>query len=320
MSQTQEQQQPGAKADAPQEVPAKGWLAATKRAAGELKDDHVSLLAAGVAFKALLALFPAIVAAITVWSLVSSPQVITQQTSSFTSALPSGAGSLLENQMTSVAESGSSTLGLALIISLALALWSASGGMAGLMEGVTAAYDEVDERMFPIKRGIAILLTIAAIVFLVVTIGLVAVLPGVLGSLGLGSVVQILIQVGKWVALVLLFMAACAVVYKFGADRDQPETKWATPGAIVATLLWILGSVAFTLYVNNFGSFGETYGSFAGIIVLMLWLMLTSFCILFGAEINAELERQTTQDTTTGEDQPMGERGAQPADTKPGDE
>ena len=307
----------GHDADKPTEIPGKGWKAIGKRVVAEIKDDHVSLLAAGVAFKAMLALFPAIVAGVTIWGLVAEPQTIQSQVQSFTSALPSGAAELIENQVRNVAGAGSGTLSIALATSLAIALWSASGGMAGLMEGTTAAYDEVDERKFPVKRGIAILLMLGAILFLVVTFTIVAVLPGILGNVGLGSAARTAIAIAQWPILAIIVMVSLAVIYKYAPDRDHPETKWTSVGAVVATILWLIGSALFTLYVNNFGSFGETYGTFAGIIILMLWLFLTAFVVLLGAEINAEMERQTAKDSTVGPPKPMGQRGAEPADTTP---
>ena len=307
----------GRSADKPTEIPAKGWKAIGKRVVAEIKEDHVSLLAAGVAFKAMLALFPTIIAAVTVWSMVASPSQIESQVQSFTSALPDDAAGLIESQVSNVANAGSSTLSIALISSLALALWSASGGMAGLMEGTTAAYDEVDERKFPIKRGIAILLMLGAIVFLLITFGIIAVVPALLGNIGLGSAARTAIAIAQWPLLAIVMAAALAVIYKYGPDRDDPQLRWASWGAVIATVLWLIGSALFTLYVNNFGSFGETYGTFAGIIILMLWLFLTAFVVLLGAEINSEMERQTAKDTTVGEERPMGQRGAEPADTTP---
>ena len=320
MSEKSSANQPdGRQAEKPSEIPSGGWKAIGKRVVAEIKADHVSLLAAGVAFKALLALFPTIIAAVTIWGLVSDPQTITSQIESFTSALPEGAATLVNNQVSNVANTGSGALSVALITSLALALWSASGGMAGLMEGTNAAYDEVDERKFPIKRGLAILLMLGAILFLIVTFSLIAVVPAILDNIGLGSVGRTLISILQWPVLALIFTAALAVVYKYGPDRDDPELRWASWGAVIATVLWLIGSGLFTLYVNNFGSFGETYGTFAGIIILMLWLFLTAFVILLGAEINAEMERQTLKDTTVGPEQPIGRRGAQPADSTPQD-
>jgi membrane protein len=303
----------------PSDIPTAGWKAIGSRVVASLKQDHVSLLAAGVAFKGLLAIFPAIIAAISIWGLVADPATITRQVESLTAALPDSASSLLTDQMQNVAGSDSSTLGFALVVSVLIALWSASGGMAGLVEGINAAYEEVDRRPFPRKRGLALLLTVGGILGLLLTIGLIAVLPAVVDGLGLGRAGELAVRIGTWPLLAGLAMAALALLYKVAPDRDQPRTRWVTWGAVTATVLWLLGSGVFTLYVENFGSFGETYGTFAGIIVLMLWLFLTSFIVLLGAEINAETERQTARDTTVGDPAPIGNRGAVSADTTPAD-
>jgi membrane protein len=309
----------GRGATSPGEIPAPGWKAVGKRVITELKRDHVSLLAAGVAFKGLLALFPAIIAAISLWGLVASPEQMTQQLAGLLQTLPDDAASLIEQQMTAVAAGEPGTLSIALALSIVIALWSASGGTAGLIEGCNAAYNEVDQRKFPIKRGLALLFTLGAIVFLALTIGLIAVLPVVLGGLGLGEVGELAVRIGQWPLLAALVIAALAVIYKYGPDRDRPQMRWVSPGAIVATVLWLLGSAGFTLYVENFGNFDETYGTFGGIIVLMLWLFLSAFIVLLGAEINAEVERQTARDTTEGVPQPIRTRGAVAADTTPDD-
>ncbi len=309
----------GRGAESPAELTATGWKAALKRVVTELKRDHVSLLAAGVAFKGLLALFPAMIAGISLWGLIASPEQMTQQLSRFLDALPADAASLIEDQMTTIAAGDPGTLSTALVVSVLIALWSASGGTAGLIEGCNAAYNELDRRPFPKKRGLALALTLGAIVFLALAIGLIAVLPAVLGGLGLGSTAELVIRIAQWPILALLVLGALAVIYKYAPDRDRPQLRWVTWGAGIATVLWLLGSGLFTLYVENFGNFGETYGTFAGIIVLMLWLLLSAFVVLLGAEINAELERQTARDSTEGKPEPMGSRGAHVADTTPDD-
>lgn len=307
----------GRHAERPSDVPVAGWKQIGARVISSLSTNHVSLLAAGVAFKGLLAIFPSIVALISIWGLVADPAEVTEQLENLTGALPSGAAELLNDQMTAVASGDNATLSTALIISVLLALWAASGGMAGLIEGINAAYDEVDRRKFPIKRGLALLLTFGAIIGLLVTIGLIAVLPAALGELGLGQAGELAVRIGTWPLLAALAMGGLALLYKFSPDRDQPQLRWTSWGAVVATVLWLLGSAGFTLYVENFGNFGETYGTFAGIIVLMLWLLLTAFVVLLGAEINAELERQTLRDSTVGDPEPIGRRGADAADTTP---
>jgi membrane protein len=314
-----EERRAGRGAESPGDIPKKGWIAIGKRVVTELKRDHVSLLAAGVAFKGLLALFPAIIAAISIWGLVASPEQMTQQLAGFLNALPEDAAGLIEQQMTGVAAGDPGTLSIALALSILLALWSASGGTAGLMEGCNAAYNEVDHRKFPLKRGIALAFTLGAIVFLAVAVGLIAVLPVVLGGLGLGQTGELIVRIGQWPLLAAMVVAALAVVYKYGPDRDRPRMRWVSWGAAIATFLWLLGSAGFTLYVENFGNFDETYGTFGGIIVLMLWLFLSAFIVLLGAEINAEIERQTGRDSTEGAPEPIRTRGAVAADTTPDD-
>jgi membrane protein len=136
----------------------------------------------------------------------------------------------------------------------------------------------------------------------------------VLDALRLGLVGTVIAQVVRWGLLVLLVIVALATIYRIGPDRDAPKIRWVSTGSVVAAVLWIIGSVGFSLYVNNFGSYNKTYGALAGVVVLLLWLYLTSYIVLLGAEINAESERQTARDTTRGEPAPMGRRRAVAAD------
>jgi membrane protein len=278
---------------------------------GEIKDDNVALLAAGVAFYFWVALIPAIIGAVMIYGLVADPQQITSQIESLLSSLSSEAQSVISDPIESAAASGGL---IGTIISLAGVLWSASGGMNGLIKGVGVAYDEPDERNFVVKRGLAILLTLGGIVALALSVLLIAVIPGLLGNLGLGSAAQTAVNVLRWPLLAVVIMASLAIVYKVGPDRDDPKMRWASWGAVVATILWLIGSGLFSLYVSNFGSYNATYGALAGVIILNLWLFLTAFIVLFGAELNSEMEAQTRKDTTRGEPVPMGEREAVKAD------
>lgn len=309
----------GGDATSPSDIPASGWRAILQRVMLETKEDKVSLLASGVAFRALLALFPALIAAVSLWGLIASEEEVTRQIANLTEGLPDQAAQLIEQQLTDIAAGGGGQLGVALLISLAVALWSASSGMLGLMDGVSSAYDEPDERSFFARRGVALALTLGAILFLLVTLGLIAVLPAVLGTVGLGGTAEVVIRIAQWPLLALLAVVSIAVVYRIGPDREDAQVRWVTWGAGIATVLWLVGSALFTVYIENFGNYQETYGAIAGVVILMLWLFLTAFCILLGAEINAEMERQTGQDTTTGEPEPIGRRGAYPADHRPDD-
>ncbi len=311
-------QVPGGQADSPTQIPAQGWKQVLLRTKQQIKEDNISLLAAGVAFYAFIALFPALIAAVTVYGLVADPEQVETQISSFADTLPREAATLLEEQLTSIAGGSSSALGWGLLLSLGGALFAASGGMQNLINAVNIAYDEEETRGFIKLRALSLALTLGAIVFIVVAIGLVAVLPVVLDAAGLGAAGRIAAQIARWVGLVVFVLIALAVVYRFAPDRDDPKFRWVGLGSGVATLLWVIGSAAFSLYVSNFGKYGETYGALAGVVVLLLWLWLTSLIILIGAEINSETEQQTAKDTTQGPEKPMGERRAVKADSMPG--
>ena len=311
------EQVPGGQADSPTQIPAEGWKQVLLRTKQQIKEDNIPLLAAGVAFYAFIALFPALIAAVTVYGLVSDPGEVEEQIAGFSDTLPDEAASLLTDQLTSIASGSSSALGWGLLLSLGGALFAASGGVQNLIKAVNIAYDEEETRGFVKLRALALALTLGAIVFIVVAIGLVAVVPALLDSAGLGAAGRIAAQVARWLGLVAFVLVALAVVYRFAPDRDDPKFRWVGLGSAVATILWIVGSAAFSLYVSNFGSYGETYGALAGVVVLLLWLWLTSLIILVGAEINSETEQQTGKDTTQGPEQPMGDRRAVKADSMP---
>lgn len=309
---------PGADADSPREIPPRGWFQVVKRAWAEAKADQVPLLAAGVAFYSFLALFPAMIALVSLYGLVADPQQVERQVESFSSALPDDAAQLLTTSLQGIVERPQGALGLGLLVSLALAVYSASGGTGNLITAINTAYDEEETRGFVKRKLLAFGLTIGAVVFVLVALALVAVLPAVLSFVDLGPVVELLIGAARWVLLLVAVALALAVLYRWAPDRDAPKFAWVSTGALVATVLWLVGSFLFSLYVNRFGSYGETYGALAGVVVLLLWLWLTCYIVLLGAEINAEAEGQTAADTTKGEARPMGERDAVKADSAPG--
>jgi membrane protein len=304
----------GQEAQTPVQIPAGGWWQVIRRAVKESSADHVPMLAGGVAFFAFLAVFPALIAAVTLYGLIADPAEVARQVESLAGALPQETRPLIADQLNSVVSGSDSALGVGLVVSLLAALWSASSGTGNLVQAVNLAYDEDETRGFLKLRALALLLTLGAIVFVLVTLTLVAVVPAVLDALPLGTAGRVIAQVVRWLLLVAVVIGALAVVYRVAPDRDAPRFRWVSVGALVAAVLWLIGSGAFSLYVNNFGSYNKTYGALAGVVVLMLWLYLTSYIVLLGAEINAESERQTRQDTTRGEPRPMGERKAVAAD------
>jgi membrane protein len=306
---------PGEQAELPTQIPAKGWWQVTRRAFKESSKDNVGIMAGGIAYFGFISIFPALIAGISLFGLVADPETIANQGEGLLAALPQEAQPLIRDQLTAVAATSGGALGFSLILSIVLALWTASGGVGNLMAAINVAYDEEESRGFVKRRGTALVLTFGAIIFVLLTLALVAVIPVVLGALNLGTAIDVIVQIIRWVLLIVLVIVALAIVYRVAPDRDAPQLKWTSVGALVAAALWVLGSVAFSLYVNNFGSYNKTYGALAGVVILLLWLYLTSYIVLLGAEINAEAEKQTQKDTTTGDPVPMGERRAEAADT-----
>jgi len=304
----------GRRAEAPHQIPARGWKDVLVRTIREFKDDQISTAAAAAAFYAWLALIPAAIGAINVYGLVASPKQIRGQIDQLTTSFSSDVKSVITDPITSATNASGKGLSIGLIISLAALLWSASGGMSGMIQAVNTAYDEKEERNFVKKRALAILLTLGAIVAFVVAVLLVAVVPPVLDALKLGAFASVTANVLRWVLLALLMMVGLGVLYRYAPDRTNAKFRWVSWGSGVATVLWLIASAGFSVYVNNFGSYNKTYGALAGVIVLNLWLYISCMAILFGAELNAELEAQTTHDSTTGPAEPLGSRGARKAD------
>jgi membrane protein len=316
---TLERDYPGARAGKPRQIPAKGWLQVTKRAWAEAKIDQVPLLAAGVAFFAFLSLFPAMIAAVMVYGLVADPATVQRQTEQISQALPEDAASLITDQMEAITSAPQQGLGIGLVVALLAALWAASGGVGQMLTAINVAYDEDETRGFVKRKALALALTLGAILFATVAILLIAVAPALLNTFIPEGALRLLLEIARWVGLLIAVGVGLALLYRWAPDRDSPRFTWVSVGAAVATVIWLVASLGFSLYVDNFGSYGETYGALAGVVVLMLWLWITAFVVLFGAEINAETEQQTVEDTTIGEPAPLGDRGAVKADHLPGD-
>lgn len=284
-------QRPGEQAEAPTGIPPRGWWQITRRAVREASADNIPIIAAGVAFFAFLAIPPALIAALSLYGLVSNPQDVVRQVQDFAGALPEQAQPLIADQLNSLATSSGGALSIGLVISVLAALWSASSGVSNLMKAINIAYDENDERGMVKQRAIALLLTLGAIVFVLVTLFLVAAVPPLLSALPLGSAGTVLAQIVRWVLLIGVVIGSLAVLYRIAPDRDAPRMTWTSTGALVATVLWVIASVGFSVYVNNFGSYNKTYGSLAGVIIFLVWLWISNIALLLGVELNAELQR-----------------------------
>ena len=305
----------GREAGTPKDIPARGWKDILWRVKDQIKEDRLSIIAAGVAFYGLLAVFPGLIALVAIYGLAFDPAQVEQQVGALRGVLPPQAAEVLLGQLHELTTTDSTALGFGAIAGILLALWSASAGMRTLMEALNVAYDEDEKRGMIAFYGTALLLTLGAIFGTVIAISLVVAMPVALTFLGLGDALKWLISIGGVVILVITVMSGLAITYRFGPSRKTPQWRWVSWGAVIATLLWILGSVLFSIYVTRFGNYNETYGSVGAIVILLMWFLLSSYAVLIGAEVNAEMERQTRRDTTSGGEKPMGGRGAYAADT-----
>lgn len=296
----------------PLQIPPRGWKEILGRVQDEIKKDRVPILAAGVAFYFMLSLFPFAIAALSLYGLVADPPAVTGLVDQVRVAVPQSVANLMEDQLTSIAQSSTGSLTFGLVGSVLFALWSASRGARALIEATNMAFDQGETRSFLRLRGLAVVFTLVFLAVMIVAIGLIAVLPSLANSLG-GA--RWVLSVLRWPMLAGAGIVGLAALYRFAPDRPDARWEWLTPGSIAGTVLWLVGSALFALYANQFGSFNETYGAMSAVVVLLLWLFLTAFAILVGAEINAESERQTRRDTTRGPAGPSGERERRAAGT-----
>jgi membrane protein len=305
----------GRHAESPTELPARGWKDVVVRTGHEVKQDRVPMLAAAVAFYSLLALVPALVAVVSMYGLLADPSDIDRQVDDWLGSAPQEVRDLVSTQLTSITENAGRAASIGVVIGIVTALWSAASGMSHVVEAINVAYDERDKRSWITRRFLAIMLTIGGAVFMIAALALIAFLPAALAESGLNTGARVVAGVLRWVVLLLGMTTALSVLYRFAPDRDDPRWRWASPGAITATVIWLVASVLFSIYTANFAKYNETYGTLGAVVIVMLWLFLTAFAVIVGAELNAELERQTVRDTTTGADRPLGQRGARAADT-----
>lgn len=304
----------GREARRPTDIPRQGWGRIAHRVKTSVGEDDLSMIAGGVAFYAFLALIPALAALVSLYGLISSPDEVTRQMQAVNQVVPPGAQDLLQQQLQRLAGQSGGALGVSMVIGVLLALWSANKGTKALIKALNVAYGEHEDRCFLALNALSLGLTALGVVTGVVALLLIGAVPALLGSLGLGEALQWLVSLARWPLLALLAGAVIAVFYRTGPSRRPARWAWVMPGAAVAVLLWLIGSLGFSLYVAWFGSYGETYGALGAVAVLLLWLLLSSYAVLLGAEVNCEAERQTRHDTTHGREAPLGRRGARAAD------
>lgn len=304
----------GEYADQPLAIPWRGWWQVLKRVQGEVANDRISIIAAGISYYSLLSVFPGIAMLIMLYGLVSDAETARQQLANLSGILPEEAYQILLQQLERLGSTASGSLGFGLLFSFALAAWGASRAVDALMIAMNVAYEEQESRGFFRRNLVALALTLGGLCFFALSITAIAALPAAIAVLHLGATLTAALASLQWAVLCLAAVLALAAVYRFAPCRASARFRWLTPGAVVATLLWLFSSLLFSFYVANFASYNETFGSIGAVVVLLLWFYISAFAVCVGAEINAELERQTFRDSTTGPIRPIGRRGAYVAD------
>ncbi|MDO5898565.1 YihY/virulence factor BrkB family protein [Agrobacterium sp. Azo12] len=305
----------GRDADAPNEIPAKGMRDVFWRIVKALMVDRVTLIAAGVTYFLLLSLFPALGALVALYGFIADPVTIVDHISFLARILPPGSFDILLGQLHALAQQKSSTLSIAFVSGLIIALWSANSGMKALFEAMNVAYQESEKRNFFRLNLLSLTFTFGALIVVIVIIAAIGVLPAALTYLWLDRWQEMLARFVRWPFLILFVGFGITVVYRFGPSREQAKLRWINWGVLFSTSLWFVASLLFSYYLENFANYNATYGTLGALIGLMVWVWISVIILIVGAQINAELEHQTARDTTTGSPKPMGQRGAFVADT-----
>ena len=293
----------------------RGWKDILVRTYGELGEDRVIAIAAGVTFYVLLAIFPAIAALVSLYGLFADPQTIGAHLKDAGAVLPGGAVDIIGEQINSLVAQGGKTLGVTFFTGLAISLWSANAGIKALIDALNVVYGEKEKRGFFKLNALSLTFTVGIIAFTLLAMGAMVALPIVLDQVGLGRLTEVLIKLARWPVMFLAAALVIALLYRYGPSRDTAKWRWVSWGSALAAIVWIVASILFSWYAANFGSYNKTYGSLGAAIGFMTWIWISTIVILVGAELDAEMEHQTARDTTEGKPRPLGARGARMADT-----
>jgi membrane protein len=305
----------GRSAEAPSEIPAAGWKDILLRLYRGISENRILLVAAGVTFYALLAIFPGIAALISIYGLFADPATVANHLDTIANVAPGGAIDVLREEMTRLASQGGATLGVSFLVSLAISLWTANSGVKAIFDALNIVYGEEEKRSFLRLNAVTLFVTLGIVVFVLLTLAAVVAIPVALTYIPLPGVAALAVKIGRWPILFALVTIALAVLYKYGPSRTEPRWRWITWGSVSAAIIWLAASALFSWYVASFGSYNQTYGSLGAVIGFMTWIWISIIVVLVGAKLNAEMEHQTVRESTTGQPKLLGKRGAKMADT-----
>lgn len=305
----------GREAQSPSEIPARGWLDIAARIWQHLLADRAGLAAAAVTFYLFLAIVPALAILVSVYGLYTDPSAIEDQVNLLTGFLPQAGLDLIHRELERITGARTGTLSLSLIVSFLISLWSANNAVRALFQAMNVAYKEQEKRNFFSLLGLSLSFTFSAVFVAIFVINLVVVAPIALSFFGLSSTPAFLGAVASPLLLFVIVNIAIASLYRWGPSRKPAKWRWITWGSFLASLAWMAVAAGFAGYLANWANYGATYGSLGTIIGLMFWIYFSAYVVIVGAEIDAEIEHQTSRDSTIGPDRPMGSRGAVMADT-----
>ncbi len=299
----------------PFDIPRAGWKDILWRTYEGINEDRLLANAAGVVFYGLLAIFPAITALVSLYGLFADPAAIGGNLQTLAMMLPQGSFQIVQDQVARVVSKGNTELSATFAFGVLFAVWSANAGVKAIIDALNVAYEERERRSFIKLNLVSLAFTTGGLVALLLMVGAVVAFPLALDHLGLAPESKLIVALARWPLLFLVLIVALAVLYRFGPSRDAPRWQWLSVGAVIAALLWIAGSALLSLYLSDFANYSATYGSLGAAIGLMMWMWMSALVVLLGAELNSEIERQTTSDTAAGRPKSLGAKGAFPADS-----
>jgi membrane protein len=303
----------GREATSPTEIPPKGWKDVLLRTFKEFGRDQIPLIAAGITFYTLLALFPAMAALVSLYGLFADVHDLQRQMAAASPVLPAGALKFISDQLGRLVAAHKGGLSLTAAIGLLASIWSANGAVKALLAGLNIAYEQEESRGFFRSTLISLAFTVGLIVFGVVAMAALGAGPFI--GLLFGKGAALVFNIASYVVIVVLLSLGLALLYRYGPSRHPAKMQWVSWGSGAAIVLWLAVSALFSLYVGNFAHYNRVYGSFGAVVAFMMWVYLSNMVVLLGAELNGEMEHQTTQDTTVGKTRPLGQRAAKMADT-----
>jgi membrane protein len=304
----------GRQATSPWRIPWHGWKDILWRAYEKMNENRLLAVAGGIVFYALLALFPAVTAFVSLYGLVADASTIGQHLSLAAGILPSGAVDILHEQLTRLTANRTSALSFGFVFGVLFALWSANSGTKAVIDGLNVAYGEIEKRSFIRLNILSLVFTLSAFLALTLAGGTVVVAPILLLHIGLGGAANAVIGILRWPALLAFVILGLAILYRYGPSRREARWTWLSVGSVGAAVAWLVASALLSWYIANFGTYNATYGSLGAAIGMMMWMWVSMIVVLLGAQLNAEIEHQTAMDSTAGPDKPLGHRGAVKAD------